>query len=244
VIACRFSQNPHFRPSTAASECRGQHVSRFSIRELNCEKARVTRMPDSTPSYVLPQPHPDPSTDGRGAPADTGPLSQGELSGANSESSLHATCVSASAEKQRRGRKTGTSNSLAKISNDRSPTDELWTQLTNNGVVWRTITPRASWFGGSYERIIGLVNYCLTRAFGRTMPKVDEFQSLLARAEWVINSRPLTYVSNTENDFVVARPVDLLIPNLQFEGSSELFDVPYDDDPERITSRRRKPKRQ
>ncbi|KAH7721647.1 Pao retrotransposon peptidase family protein-like protein [Aphelenchoides avenae] len=81
-----------------------------------------------------------------------------------------------------------------------------------NNITWHTITDHAPWRGGTYERMIGLIKDCLTKTLGRSRPTVDHYQTLLAQAEYIVNTRPLTYIHNSEREFTLVRPIDFLIP--------------------------------
>ncbi|KAH7696792.1 Pao retrotransposon peptidase family protein, partial [Aphelenchoides avenae] len=114
--------------------------------------------------------------------------------------------------------------------------EELFNFFTANNITWRTITERAAWKGGVYERMIGLIKSCLSKTLGRTRPNVDDYRTLLTQAEWVVNCRPISYISNTERDFTLVRPIDLLIPTLQGEQQFDFMDPDEDanakDDPD------------
>ncbi|KHN73232.1 hypothetical protein Tcan_01291, partial [Toxocara canis] len=68
----------------------------------------------------------------------------------------------------------------------------------------------APWKGGFYERLIGLVNCSMRKMIGRQILQYDFFNTLLIETEAVINSCPLTHVSE-ELDFKVLRPTDFLL---------------------------------
>lgn len=80
-------------------------------------------------------------------------------------------------------------------------------------IQWRFIPPKASHFGGHYERIVGVVK----TAFRNLAPKykedltVSQWHTLLAEAESLINSRPLAAVSTDPRDPLPIRPCDFLL---------------------------------
>uniref|UniRef100_A0A1I7VE46 Integrase catalytic domain-containing protein n=1 Tax=Loa loa TaxID=7209 RepID=A0A1I7VE46_LOALO len=66
--------------------------------------------------------------------------------------------------------------------------------LTMKEIIWKSITPRAPWSGGVYERLIGLTKHAMRR--------------------------PLTYVSF--DDYVIIRPIDFIAPNASLV--TQIFD--------------------
>ena len=72
--------------------------------------------------------------------------------------------------------------------------------LANNGIEWKFITERAPWWGGFYERLIGLVKRRLKKTIGNTSLNFIELQTILAEIEATPNSRPLTYPYTDIND--------------------------------------------
>ncbi|MCP9261213.1 Integrase core domain containing protein [Dirofilaria immitis] len=69
--------------------------------------------------------------------------------------------------------------------------------LTMKGITWKNTTPRAPWEGGIYERMIGVTKTAMRRAIGRKLLWERELITLIIEIEGVLNTRPLTYWSNT-----------------------------------------------
>jgi hypothetical protein len=95
----------------------------------------------------------------------------------------------------------------------RTPTD---TAITNycaeNGIRWKFITENAPWQGGFYERLVGLVKSTLKTTIRSKLLSWTDFITLLAEAEAIVNSRPITYVhEDVEARFHTLRPVDFLL---------------------------------
>ena len=65
------------------------------------------------------------------------------------------------------------------------------------GVPWMFNPPAAPWHGGFYERMVGTVKSALKKVMGTAFLKVQELETLLYEVEAVVNSRPLTYVSDS-----------------------------------------------
>ncbi|XP_070567292.1 uncharacterized protein [Ptychodera flava] len=82
--------------------------------------------------------------------------------------------------------------------------------FANCRVEWTFIPKRAPWFGGFWERLIGLTKTALKKVLGRSFVSVDELQTVLAEIEATLNDRPLTYLSNDPNDLSPLTPSHLL----------------------------------
>ena len=62
---------------------------------------------------------------------------------------------------------------------------------------WKFITPRAPWVGGWWERLIQSVKKGLRKTLGLRLITVVELTTVLTEIEHCINSRPLTYISDS-----------------------------------------------
>lgn len=69
---------------------------------------------------------------------------------------------------------------------------EITNYLSNRQVEWRFIPKRAPWYGGFWERLIDLTKTALKKMIGRTKLTLNEFRTLTAEVEVVLNDRPLT----------------------------------------------------
>ena len=72
--------------------------------------------------------------------------------------------------------------------------------LANHSISWKFITERAPWWGGFYERLVGLVKRCLKKTIGKACLNMIELNTILTEVEAVLNSRPLTYLYIDIND--------------------------------------------
>ncbi|XP_071177729.1 uncharacterized protein [Mytilus edulis] len=98
------------------------------------------------------------------------------------------------------------SETLKKLTESPSLNDTLSTY----GINWRFIPKRAPWYGGWWERFIGITKTCLRKTLGRSYVTMDTLQTILTEIEAIINDRPLTYVSPDIEDEEPLTPSHLL----------------------------------
>ena len=72
---------------------------------------------------------------------------------------------------------------------------EVKEYFTGLGTDWIFNVECAPRWGGAFERMVKSTKRCLRKLIGRAQFSLDEFVTVLAEIESVINSRPLTYVS-------------------------------------------------
>ncbi|XP_074031073.1 uncharacterized protein [Leptinotarsa decemlineata] len=72
--------------------------------------------------------------------------------------------------------------------------------LCFKSITWKFIPPSSPHMGGSWERLVRSVKNVLKVTLKERHPKEDVLQTLIAEAENMVNSRPLTYVSNDALD--------------------------------------------
>ena len=83
---------------------------------------------------------------------------------------------------------------------------ELAEDLARREVKWYFIPKRAPWFGGFWERLIGLTKSSLKKVLGRTHATLESLQTIIVEVEAVLNNRPLTYVSPDVEDMEPITP--------------------------------------
>lgn len=64
--------------------------------------------------------------------------------------------------------------------------------LAHHTIVWKFIAPRAAWWGGWWERMIGTTKRCLRKVLGRSSLDEEALQTVLVNIEAALNSRPIT----------------------------------------------------
>jgi hypothetical protein len=72
------------------------------------------------------------------------------------------------------------------------------------------IPPGAPHFGGSWERMVGLIKRCLYKMLQEKFPKEDVLRCALIEAENMVNSRPLNYVTTLDDSPEAITPNHLL----------------------------------
>ncbi|XP_045170970.2 uncharacterized protein LOC123533396 [Mercenaria mercenaria] len=82
--------------------------------------------------------------------------------------------------------------------------------LNQEGTQWYFIPARAQWYGGWWERLIGLTKITLKKVFGRGCINLEELQTITTEVEAVLNDRPITYVTSDDSDPHPLTPAHLL----------------------------------
>ena len=107
----------------------------------------------------------------------------------------------------------------------------LATHLGRQGVEWKFIPKRAPWFGGFWERLIGLTKTCLKKVLGRAHVTLATLETMVVEIEAVLNDRPLTYLSDDIQDLQPLTPSHLLygrrITRVPHEQVSDVQDGDY-----------------
>ncbi|XP_076658275.1 uncharacterized protein LOC143362201 [Halictus rubicundus] len=67
-------------------------------------------------------------------------------------------------------------------------------------IQWLFNPPTAAWWGGWWERLIGMVKVILRKVLRKSCLTYDQMYTVLVNCERTINSRPLTYVSDSPDD--------------------------------------------
>ena len=86
----------------------------------------------------------------------------------------------------------------------------LTESLHRKGVMWKFIPKCAPWYGGFWERLIGLTKTALKKVLGQTFATLSSLQTLIVEVEAMLNDRPLTYVSPDVADPEPLTPAHLL----------------------------------
>ncbi|GFU34865.1 integrase catalytic domain-containing protein [Trichonephila clavipes] len=93
-----------------------------------------------------------------------------------------------------------------------------------NPISWKFIPPRAPWWGGFWERLIGLVKRTLRKTLGKTSLNHEEMYTVLCDCESLINYRPLTYVTDDVEDLEPLTPA-MFLNDIREIGVPELDQI-------------------
>ena len=66
--------------------------------------------------------------------------------------------------------------------------------LNSRGIKWQFTPKRAPWYGGFWERLVGLTKTTIKKVLGRSFITLEALQTLTVEIEAVLNKRPLTYL--------------------------------------------------
>lgn len=95
-------------------------------------------------------------------------------------------------------------------------------QLTQQGTVWQFIPKRAPWWGGWWERLIGLTKTAIKKVLGRAQVTYQILLTVVTEVEAILNDRPITYVASGLDDPEPLTPSHLLC-------GRRLTSLPYQD---------------
>ena len=68
--------------------------------------------------------------------------------------------------------------------------------LAHHNILWQFNLARAPWWGGQFERLVGVVKQAFYKAIGRAFLMFDEPEEVVLDIEVAVNSRPLSYVED------------------------------------------------
>ncbi|XP_053691505.1 uncharacterized protein LOC128740019 [Sabethes cyaneus] len=98
------------------------------------------------------------------------------------------------------------------------------------GIKWKFNPPAASHMGGAWERLIRSIRTALRETLNERAPRQEVLETVLAEAEHLVNTRPLTYVSADVNDPEALTPNHILTgatSNVQSPGVFDQHDLDW-----------------
>ena len=110
--------------------------------------------------------------------------------------------------------------------------ERLHDYLARMNIKWQFNLSRAPWWGGQFERMVGLVKQAFNKTVGNGTLTWSELQDVLLDVEVALNNRPLSYV---EDDI----QLPLLTPNLLQFGRPNLLPESEDHQQENPDLRKR-----
>ncbi|GFW20881.1 integrase catalytic domain-containing protein [Trichonephila clavipes] len=93
-----------------------------------------------------------------------------------------------------------------------------------NRISWKFIPPQVPWWGGFGERLIELVKRTLRKTLEKTSLNHKEMYTVLCDCESLINSRPLTYVTDDVENFVPLTPA-MFLQDIREVGVPEIDQI-------------------
>ncbi|XP_055922666.1 uncharacterized protein LOC129953446 [Eupeodes corollae] len=90
---------------------------------------------------------------------------------------------------------------------------EIIPALANRHIQWHLSPPGAPHFNGLAEAAVKIMKFHLSRIIGDAKLTFEEFSTVLARIEAVLNSRPISPVTENANDFTAITPGHFLTGN-------------------------------
>jgi len=101
-------------------------------------------------------------------------------------------------------------NWIKKVNND----EKTHEYLNHENIKWKFNLSRAPWWGGQFERMVGLVKQCLYKTTGRSNLLVSELEEIMLDIEVNLNNRPLMYLEDditfptlTPNTLIYGQPI-------------------------------------
>ncbi|XP_046862768.1 uncharacterized protein LOC124456341 [Xenia sp. Carnegie-2017] len=101
--------------------------------------------------------------------------------------------------------------------------------LAKNNIKWQFNLSKAPWWGGQYERLIGLVKQAFYKVVGRSSLTWKELEGVILDVEICLNNRPLAYVEDdhelpilTPNAMITGQPSVSVIENDEASEEEEL----------------------
>ena len=88
----------------------------------------------------------------------------------------------------------------------------LFNYMGKLNIKWKFNLARAPWWGGFFERLIGIMKRTLSKVIGRSLLRFDELEEVLIDVETSMNNRPLIYQGEE-----FERPV--ITPNILLRGN-------------------------
>lgn len=102
-------------------------------------------------------------------------------------------------------------NELYELFKDESVKQRIADFMASENIRWHFITPRAPHMGGIWEAAIKSTKFHIKCIVGEASLRYDQLSTLLVQVEAILNSRPLTPLSNDPNDLNALTPAHFLI---------------------------------
>ena len=110
-----------------------------------------------------------------------------------------------------------TFKAAAKLINLINKDEKINNYLAKNSIEWKFNLSRAPWWGGQFERLVGVFKSAFHKTVGNGTLNFDELSAIVLDVETSINGRPLDYVEDdiqlpllTPNSFMFLQPTQPL----------------------------------
>ena len=87
---------------------------------------------------------------------------------------------------------------------------DVLSQLSKRGVTWKFIPKRAPWWGGFWERMVGLSKTALKKMLRRQHISLTTLETVVTEIEAALNDRPLTFASSEVGELEPLKAAHLL----------------------------------
>lgn len=94
--------------------------------------------------------------------------------------------------------------------------EDLMNYLATQRIKWKFNLSRAAWWGGFFERLVGIMKRSLAKVIGRRMLTFPELEEVLLDVECTMNNRPLCYQGEGFEHQVIT-------PNVLLRGKPEVL---------------------
>ena len=91
------------------------------------------------------------------------------------------------------------------------------------GVEWLFGVPKTGWTVGKVERAVGSAKQLMFTMLSKENLEVEILRTTLCQIELILNSRPVTHVSDDPDDYSALRPLDFLLSSPAQEPSANVL---------------------
>ena len=102
--------------------------------------------------------------------------------------------------------------------------DKMQLMTSNKGVTWKWNPPDGPHFGGVFKSMIKSAKHAIAAVFGDAEVNDEELETIFISVESLLNSRPLTTVSENPNDDLVLTQNHFLIGQMGGDFVPEVVD--------------------
>jgi hypothetical protein len=118
---------------------------------------------------------------------------------------------------------TGASNLFDKLD-----WDEIKKTSSICQIKWKFSPPAAAWWGGWWERLIRTMKDLIKRILGKSRVNYEELLTCLCEVESIMNGRPLTFITEDQDDLIPLTP-SMFIQDVCEIGTSDIEEASGED---------------